>query len=86
MIKGVALHKRIEHLEQHAILTDKFMNEAKEQLDFFIEKALPRKEGIFFEGEVFDAYTFVIDLIKSAKKRIILIDNAQYPQVNVKTA
>jgi hypothetical protein len=75
MFKGFAIHKRVEHLEQHAVLTDKFMNETKEQLDFFIEKALPQRDGIFYDGQVFDAYVFVSNLIKSAKKRLILIDN-----------
>jgi len=36
---------------------------------------LPPKEGIFFDGQIFDAYTFASDLIKSAKKTIVLIDN-----------
>jgi len=83
MFKGIAIHKRIEHLEQHAILTDKFMNETKTQLDFFIENALPRQSGVFFDGEVFDAHMFVIDLVKLAKNRIILIDN--YVDENVLT-
>jgi hypothetical protein len=36
---------------------------------------LPRKEGIYYEGQIFDAYTFVADIIKTAKKSIILVDN-----------
>jgi hypothetical protein len=75
MFKGIAIHKRIEHLEQHALATDTRLSKAERHLDFFLEKALPQQSGIFFEGQVFDAYTFVIDLIKSAKKRLILIDN-----------
>ncbi|MDR0282237.1 MAG: virulence RhuM family protein [Candidatus Peribacteria bacterium] len=75
MFKGIAIHKRIENLEQHAVSTDKRLSKTEEQLDFFIEKALPRQSGIFFDGEVFDAHAFIIDLIKLAKRRIILIDN-----------
>jgi hypothetical protein len=75
MFKGIAIHQRIENLEQHAVLSDKFMADTTQKLDFFIEKALPPKQGIFFDGEVFDAYVFVSNLIKSAKKSIILIDN-----------
>jgi hypothetical protein len=41
MFKGIVIHKRVEHLEQHAILTDKQLANTKEQLDFFIQKALP---------------------------------------------
>jgi hypothetical protein len=37
--------------------------------------ALPLAEGIFFDGQIFDAYKFVADLIKSAKQSIVLIDN-----------
>jgi hypothetical protein len=75
MFKGIAIHKRIENLEQFAVATNRRLTKTEEQLDFFIEKALPPKQGIFFDGEVFDAYVFVSDLIKSAKKSIILIDN-----------
>jgi hypothetical protein len=58
-------------LEQFAVSTDKRLNKAEEQLDFFIQKALPPKEGIFYDGQVFDAYVFVSNLIKSAKREII---------------
>jgi hypothetical protein len=75
MFKGIAIHRRIEQLEQHALTTDNRLSKTEQQLDFFLEKALPKQSGIFFDGQVFDAYAFVIDLIKSAKKRLILIDN-----------
>jgi hypothetical protein len=51
------------------------LNKTEQQLDFFVKTALPLKEWIFYDGQVFDAYTFVINLIKSAKKKLILIDN-----------
>mgnify|MGYP007127286625 CR=1 FL=1 len=44
-------------------------------LTFFIRTSLPPVEGIFFDGQLFDAYKFAADLIKSARKSIILIDN-----------
>jgi hypothetical protein len=40
-----------------------------------IKTALPPREGIFFDGQIFDAYSFVSDIIKSAKLTIVLIDN-----------
>ena len=40
-----------------------------------MKTALPPRQGIFFDGQIFDAYTFAADLIRKAKKRIILIDN-----------
>jgi hypothetical protein len=51
------------------------MTKTEEHIDFFIKTSLPPTQGIFFDGQVFDAYAFVIDLIKSAKKRLLLIDN-----------
>jgi hypothetical protein len=47
----------------------------EEKVDFFVKTALPPVEGIFYEGQIFDAYEFVSKLVKSAKKRIVLIDN-----------
>lgn len=46
-----------------------------EQIAFFVRTALPPVQGVFCDGEIFDAYTFVADLIRTAKNRIILIDN-----------
>ena len=68
ILKGYAVHKRFERLENRVAKTE-------EKIDFFIKTSLPPVQGIFFEGEIFDAYIFVSDLIKSAKKSIILIDN-----------
>ena len=45
------------------------------KVDFFVRTSLPPKEGIFFNGHIFYAYTLVADIIRKAKKRIVLIDN-----------
>ena len=58
-------------MQQHQQETDKRIDEVFRRLD---ENAKP-KQGVFYNGQIYDAYTFVSDLIKSAKKRIILIDN-----------
>ena len=47
----------------------------EEQIGFFVRTALPPVEGVFFDGQIFDAYVFAADLIRSAQRRIILIDN-----------
>ena len=47
----------------------------EEKIDFFVRTSLPPVEGIFFDGQIYDAYELVSRLIKSAHKRIILIDN-----------
>ncbi|KAA6311221.1 hypothetical protein EZS27_037610, partial [termite gut metagenome] len=51
------------------------VTETEKKIDFFVRTALPPVEGIFYDGQIFDAYKFASDLIKSAKKTIILIDN-----------
>jgi hypothetical protein len=68
VLKGYAVHHRIQTLENRVTETEK-------KLDFFISSALPPLQGVFYDGEVFDAYIFVANLVKSAKKSIILIDN-----------
>ena len=68
LLKGYAVNQRIERLENRVSKTE-------EKIDFFVRTALPPAEGIFFNGQIFDAYTFVCDLIRSAKKQIILFDN-----------
>ncbi|MCL2064153.1 MAG: virulence RhuM family protein [Candidatus Cloacimonetes bacterium] len=68
ILKGYAVNKRFESLENRVTETEK-------KIDFFVKTALPPIQGIFFEGEIFDAYVFASDLIKSAKQSIVLIDN-----------
>lgn len=72
LLKGYAINQRIEHIEQRI---DRKFSEYDEKFDFFIRTSLPPIEGIFFDGQLFDAYKFAPDLIKSARKSIVLIDN-----------
>ncbi|MDE6802763.1 MAG: DNA-binding protein, partial [Muribaculaceae bacterium] len=46
-----------------------------ERVDFFVKSSLQAKEGVFFDGQIFDAYALVADLIRQATKRIVIIDN-----------
>ena len=46
-----------------------------DKIDFFIRTSLPQTQGIFFDGQIYDAYVFVAGLVRKAKRRIILIDN-----------
>ena len=46
-----------------------------EKVDFFVRSSLQPTEGIFFDGQIFDAYAFVADLIRKAKHRIVVIDS-----------
>jgi hypothetical protein len=47
----------------------------QEKIDFFVRTSLPPHQGIFYDGQIFDAYTFINDRIREATTRIILIDN-----------
>ena len=46
---------------------EKVLTDHSEKIDFFVRTSLPPVEGIFYDGQIFDAYTFATDLIKSAK-------------------
>ncbi len=68
LLKGYSINRRIEQLEKTVARHD-------ERIEFFVRTSLPPVEGIFFEGQIFDAYAFASDLIKAARQRIVLIDN-----------
>jgi predicted XRE-type DNA-binding protein len=68
LLKGYSVNQRFERIEHR-------LEKTEEKLDFFVRTSLPPVEGIFYDGQIFDAYTFASDLIKSAKKTIVLIDN-----------
>ena len=68
LLKGHVLNQRVDRIESKLIDHD-------QKFDMLIKTNLPPSEGIFYDGQIFDAYAFVANLIKSAKKSIILIDN-----------
>ena len=79
LLRGYAINQRVQYVEQRINKqlqehTDRIHN-LENKVEFFVRTALPPVEGIFFDGQIFDAYTFASDLIRSAKRRIILIDN-----------
>lgn len=78
-MKGYSINQRLMHMENridHRLSEhDIQIKELSNRMDFFVRTSLPPREGILFEGQIFDAYVFVCDLIKRAHKRIILIDN-----------
>ena len=75
LLKGYVIDSRIMALEQHAAEQDTQIKELKNKIDFFVRSSLPPVEGIFYDGQIFDAYARIINLIKQAKHSIILIDN-----------
>ena len=62
------LNGRIDRIE-------KKMLEHDQKFDLLIKTSLPPNEGIFYDGQIFDAWKFASDLVKSAKRSIVLIDN-----------
>ena len=79
MVNNASVFSRLETIEyhqlemqQHQQETDKRIDEVFRRLD---EGNAKPKQGVFYNGQIYDAYTFVSDLIRSAKKRIVLIDN-----------
>jgi len=74
LLKGHAIRQQFEHIEKKLHLHDKTLFEHEQKFDLIIKTALPLREGIFYDGQIFDAYLFVSDIIKSATKSIVLID------------
>ena len=75
LLRGFAINHRIEALEASLNKHDNLLEEHEQKIDFFVRTSLPPIEGVFYNGQIFDAYVFVSNLIKSAQKRLILIDN-----------
>ena len=75
LLKGYAINQRLLKIENQLENQQALLAEHSEKIDFFVRTSLPPVEGIFFEGQVFDAHAFVSNLIRAAKKRIVLIDN-----------
>ena len=79
MVNNASVFSRLETMEYHQLEMQQHLQESDKRIDEVFRRldegnAKP-KQGVFYNGQIYDAYTFVADLIKSAKKRIILIDN-----------
>ena len=79
LIKGYFINTRLntleDRLERRLEKHELILNAHEQKIDFFVRTSLPPVEGIFYDGQIFDAYVFATDLIRSAKTRIVLIDN-----------
>jgi len=71
LLKGYAISQRFERIEHEVHNIKNKLGE----IDLQINTSLPPKEGILFNGQILDAYVFVADLVRTAKKSIILFDN-----------
>jgi hypothetical protein len=68
LLKGYVINQRIDKIENKLLQHD-------QKFDLLINTHLQPKQGVFFDGQIFDAYLFITDIIKSATKSIVLIDN-----------
>ncbi len=71
LLKGYALNNRMNRIEDN--LQD--LTEKVQGIDLQINANLPPKQNIFYNGQIFDAYTLIADIIRSANESIIIIDN-----------
>lgn len=79
LLRGYSVNERLLYMESR--MDRKFseydhkFDELSDKVDFFVKASLPPVEGVFFNGQIFDAYKFVCGLVKSARMKIVLIDN-----------
>ena len=76
LIKNEQIFRRLDYVEkkqiEHQLNTHKNFNKIFQAIE---ERHITPKQGIFFDGQIYDAHKFIVDLIKQAKKEIIIIDN-----------
>lgn len=75
LLRGYAFNQRLANIEHQIDEQRAILATHEEKIDFFVRTSLPPVEGIFYDGEIYEAYSFVSALIRSAKTRIVLIDN-----------
>jgi hypothetical protein len=75
LLRGYVVDTSIRSLEQQVSEQGIQIQELKNKVDFFVRSSLPPVEGIFYDGQIFDAYAHIISLIKQAKTSIVLVDN-----------
>ena len=79
LLKGYAINQQITHLEER--ITTRIdsikdtLTDHQQKIDFFVRTSLPPVEGIFYDGNMLEPFAFVNKLIRSARERIVLIDN-----------
>lgn len=71
LLKGYALNQRMNRVENNM----EQLNKKVDSISLQIQSSQLPKQGIFFDGQVFDAYTFVADLVRKARHSLVLIDN-----------
>lgn len=75
LLRGHAINYRLEQIDTRLQKHERQIEYLTDKVDFFVRTSLPPVEGIFHDGQIFDAYKFATDLIRSAKTSLLLIDN-----------
>ena len=79
LLRGYSINQRLYQIEdrfdRRMTEYENRLNEYGQKIDFFVRTSLPPVEGVFYDGQIFDAYVFATDLIRSATRSLILIDN-----------
>ncbi|MDD3913151.1 MAG: RhuM family protein [Bacteroidales bacterium] len=71
IMKGYAINQRFERIEDDVY----YLKQKTQEFDLVVKTSLPPREGLFYDGQIFDAFEFVQNIIKSAQRSIVLIDN-----------
>ena len=75
LLKGHAVNYRLEQMDTRLQKHERQIEYLTDKVEFFVRTSLPPVEGIFYDGQIFDAYKFATDLIRSARISLLLIDN-----------
>ena len=75
LLKGYAVNQRFLSIEQKMAEQESEITELRRKVDFFVRSSLPPVEGVFYDGQIFEAYAHIISLIKQARNSIMLVDN-----------
>ena len=75
LLKGHVMQTKLTAIEQTLKEHRQILDSHEKKIDFFIQSSLPPKQGVFFDGQIYDAYSFVAELVRKAARRIVLIDN-----------
>ena len=79
LLKGYSVNQRLLYMESRIDRRlsehDQKLQELDSKIDFFVRTSLPPVEGVFYDGQIFDAYTLMCDLVRSARRRVVVVDN-----------
>lgn len=79
LLRGYSINQRFmlleDRIDRRLSEYDRHLMQLDEKVDFFVRSSLQPREGVFFNGQIFDAYALIADLIRQARKRIVVIDN-----------